>query len=83
MAFKKAFILGGAILLAAGCSSSVTSPVAEVEGGAASAAVQAKPTKSAPRVASPTAATTADSTTCRGAYPVSSGFIDTACAIEQ
>jgi hypothetical protein len=88
MSFKKALILGGAILLAAGCTSTVTSPVAEVDGGVSSAA-RAKtsntstPTKTAPRVSSPMSSTAADSVSCRGAYPVSSGFIDTACIIEQ
>ena len=81
MAFKRALILGGAILLAAGCSSSVTAPIAKVDGGA-SAARAALTTKTAPRL--PMAATAAaDSASCRISYTVSSGFVDTVCVIEN
>jgi hypothetical protein len=81
MTLKNALILGGAILLAAGCSSSVTSPIAKVDTGPASA-LSGKPALPTPKVYMPQSATASDSTSCRGAYPVSSGFADTTCVIE-
>ena len=84
MAFKRALILGGAILLAAGCSSSVTAPIAKVDGSAANA-TKATSTTTTPtkRTIGTATATASDSTTCRGSYTVSSGFVDTICVIDN
>ncbi|HEX7938148.1 MAG TPA: hypothetical protein VF483_04095 [Gemmatimonadaceae bacterium] len=84
MAFKRALILGGAILLAAGCSSSVTAPIAKVDGGAASSTKAAtNPPARRPFGAAATEGMASDSTSCRGNYPVPSGFADSTCTIEQ
>lgn len=85
MTFKRALILGGAILLAAGCSSNVTAPIAKVDGGAASE-IRAGTTTKTPTtrtMGTTTSATASDSTSCRGNYPVNSGFVDSTCVMDN
>ena len=80
MAFKRALILGGALLLAAACSTSSTAPIAKVDGGASSAR-SALPIKPIQLIA-PTAAT-ADSLVCTKTYTVPAGAVDSVCVYEQ
>lgn len=82
MTYKKALILGGAILVVAGCSSS-TAPIAQVDGGAASAALAPSTKKVAPSAATPMTAAEPAGQNCRGSWPVSSGFIDTTCVSDR
>ncbi len=69
MAFRKALILGGAVLLVAACSNLATSPTASMDGADASAV------RATPRSPTPTTTTlSGDSTgTCRGGYSHQSG----------
>jgi hypothetical protein len=81
MTFKKAVILGGALLLAAGCSNSVTGP------SAASVDVTPSAVRGGKKTTQPTlprfypASAAASDSTCHN-FPVTSGFVDSTCVIE-
>lgn len=79
MAYKRLLILGGALLLAAGCSTSTTAPMAKVGGSAVNAKTNTPTTL--PRTTTMT--TESDSTACRGNWPLTSGGYDTTCMIEH
>lgn len=79
MAFRKAFILGGAVVLAAACSSGSTAPVIRANGGAARADATADSNATKGRPGTTTWTTTASDSTCRGNYSVQSGRSDSTC----
>ena len=80
MNYKKLMVLGGALLLAAGCSSPTTSPIKAVNGGGANTITKTMPKKL------PTSATAnsfeAD-TTGSCTYLVASGFMADSLCVRQ
>jgi hypothetical protein len=79
MAFKRAIILGGIVLLVAACSTSSPTSVREVEGGAASNARAGKGPKKTLPMQGETFNTMADSASCNRSIPVLVGFVDSTC----
>jgi hypothetical protein len=80
--FKRLLILGGAALLAAGCSSSSTAPNAPIQQVDAQSDARGAKRKAGSGTGNTTALTATDSTTCRG-WPLPSGFVDTTCIVDN
>lgn len=83
MMFKRLLILGGAALLVAGCSTSSTAPNAQLDAVDVQSNSRGATRKAGTARTSPTALTATDSTTCRGSWPITSGFVDTTCIIDN
>lgn len=80
MPIKNVFMLAGAVLLIAGCSSDVTAPTSARSGGAA-ASTKAAPNRPTTTTESGTVTSTSEEP-CRYIY-VNSGRTDSVCAVEE